>query len=225
MIRCALVFALALLASANTSLAQTKEPIGRFVADLRVASAGSAGGSRLDTGGARRHVVPPGGSVSTPAARVRAAISTRRPWRRRRLADRACDELAAGASDPGITPPHRRAIPEVTTRLTTLVPQVSMNFGHSLGWSYLSAGLGRSKVESEAALTGAATTFTPRDSGWVKTINYGGGARWFINDHLGVGFDVRWYKLSIVPASDTHPGRAARVAGRGRRRNRAQITR
>jgi opacity protein-like surface antigen len=87
-----------------------------------------------------------------------------------------------------------------------LTPQLSLNFGHSLGWSYLSAGLGGAKVTSEATATGNVTTFTSLDSGWVKTINYGGGARWFLNDHLGVGFDLRWYKLGLVPASATHPG-------------------
>jgi hypothetical protein len=40
----------------------------------------------------------------------------------------------------------------------------------------------------------------------VKTLNYGGGARWFVTDHLGVGFDLRWHKVSLVPASSTHPG-------------------
>ena len=31
-------------------------------------------------------------------------------------------------------------------------------------------------------------------------------ARWFINDHLGVSFDLRWYNLSIVEPSATSPG-------------------
>jgi hypothetical protein len=95
-------------------------------------------------------------------------------------------------------------LPEVTTRITSVTPQVSLSFGHSLGWSYLSAGLGRTRVESEATLTGA--IFTPRDSDWVKTLNYGGGARWFLNDHVGVGFDVRWHKVSLVTATATRPG-------------------
>ena len=102
--------------------------------------------------------------------------------------------------------PPAQTIPNVTTRLVSLAPQLSMNFGHSLGWSYLSAGLGPTRVESEAAIPTSNTVFTPRHSGWVKTVNFGGGARWFINDRLGVGFDLRWYKLSIVPASATHPG-------------------
>jgi opacity protein-like surface antigen len=90
--------------------------------------------------------------------------------------------------------------------MTMIAPQLSLNFGHSLGWSYLSAGLGGAHVESEAALEGATTQFVPTDSGWVKTLNYGGGARWFISDRVGVGFDLRWYKVGLVPATDTHPG-------------------
>ena len=40
----------------------------------------------------------------------------------------------------------------------------------------------------------------------MKTLNCGGGARWFINEHVGVGFDLRWHNLSTVPATATHPG-------------------
>jgi hypothetical protein len=115
--------------------------------------------------------------------------------------------IAGGSTSPAepidtTAPPP--ALPSVTTRVTSFAPQVSLNFGHSLGWSYISAGLGQSKTESEASLTGA--TFAPRHSDWVKTLNYGGGARWFLTDRLGVGFDVRWHKVSVVPASATHPG-------------------
>jgi hypothetical protein len=115
--------------------------------------------------------------------------------------------VARGTSTPAApddTTTAPLAVPEVTTRVTSFAPQISLNFGHSLGWSYVSAGLGRSKTESEATLAGA--TFAPRNSDWVKTLNYGGGARWFLNEHVGVGFDVRWHKVSIVPASATHPG-------------------
>ena len=97
-------------------------------------------------------------------------------------------------------------IPNVTTRVTSVAPQLSLNFGHSLGWSYVSAGLGSSKTTSEASLPGSTSTFAPADSGWVKTINFGGGARWYFSDHLGFGFDLRWHKVSLVPASNTHPG-------------------
>jgi hypothetical protein len=185
--------------------AQTKEPIGRFVVDARGASAG------LPTVPGWTPLVPTDTQLPARALgldlgahvyvlRVRgAAIGIGGTW-----------GFSRGRTSPPEVPPGTTTpilqTPEVTTRTTTLAPQVSLNFGHSLGWSYLSAGLGRTRVESEARAVTGTIQYVPRDSGWTKTINFGGGARWFINDHLGVSFDLRWHKLSIVPASNTHPG-------------------
>lgn len=107
----------------------------------------------------------------------------------------------------GTAAPLVDTAPEVQTRVTMLTPQLSFNFGHRLGWSYLSAGYGAVKVVSEsAAITGvpAATA----DSGWSGAINFGGGARWFITDHLGVGFDARWHRLGSREATATTPAAA-----------------
>jgi hypothetical protein len=114
-------------------------------------------------------------------------------------------------SPPTVTPvgspaPVAAVIPDVSTRVQSFAPQVSLNFGHALGWSYLSAGLGLVQATSEASLASSTTTFAPRDSGWVKAVNFGGGARWYPRDHIGFGFDVRWHKVSLVAASETHPG-------------------
>jgi hypothetical protein len=203
------VFAVMLIATASTSLAQTPQPIGRFVVDVRGASAGlptdegwvptlpanALAPSRtlgLDAGG-HVYVFKLGPATFGVGGTFLFANGT------------TTAPEPASTSPP--TPPPVQTIPDVTTRLKSLAPQVSMNFGHSLGWSYLSAGLGTTKVESEAAIPSRDNVvFTPRDSGWVNTINFGGGARWFIKDHFGVGFDVRWYKLSVVPASASHPG-------------------
>jgi hypothetical protein len=53
--------------------------------------------------------------------------------------------------------------------------------------------------------------------GWVQTINYGGGARWFINDHLALNLDLRWHKLPSVAATTSHPatGRASLIVAGG----------
>lgn len=197
----ALVMAVALVATAYPALAQQKLPIGPFVVDARVSSAGlpnqpgwtPAVPSATVTPG-RGRGLEVGGHVHV--VRLRSiALGVGATWL-----------VARGSAAPpdvtGTLPPP--ALPAVTTRVTSFAPQISLNFGHSLGWSYLSAGLGRSKAESEATAAGA--TFVPRESGWVKTLNYGGGARWFITDHLGVGFDLRWHKVSLVPATATHPG-------------------
>jgi hypothetical protein len=97
-----------------------------------------------------------------------------------------------------------RITPAVHTGVTHLIPQVSINFGHKFGWSYLSAGLGRSKVTSRADAVGT----TPEDvvpAAWNQAINFGGGAKWFMKPHLGASFDVRWIKLSSRSATATLP--------------------
>ena len=199
----ALVAAFIVLTTADTTLAQQREPIARWVADLRISSSGLPGDAGwtpavpADTLTPTRGLGLEGGA-HVNLLRFRAiALGIGATWLRAR-GTTAPPEPATESPTPA-TP----TIPDVTTRVTALSPQLSLNFGHSLGWSYLSAGLGRARVQSEATLTG--TTFVPRDSEWVKSLNYGGGARWFVNDHFGVGFDVRWHKLSLVAATATRP--------------------
>jgi hypothetical protein len=193
--------AAAVLAAASTALAQPKERIAPFVADVRVASSG------LPNEPGWTPAVPNGTLAPTrgPGIELAAHLQVLR-FRAVAVGLGASWLVARGTAQPPepTTPAPPTTIPDVTTKVTAFAPQVSLNFGHSLGWSYLSAGLGRTKTESEATLVGA--TFPPRQSDWVKTLNYGGGARWFITDHFGVGFDVRWHKLSLVAASATHPG-------------------
>jgi hypothetical protein len=67
--------------------------------------------------------------------------------------------------------------------LETIAPQLSFNFGTSDGWSYLSVGAGTARVKAIESASSSA-------------INAGGGARWFMNRHLAVGFDVRFHKIA-----------------------------
>jgi hypothetical protein len=97
-----------------------------------------------------------------------------------------------------------RVTPIVRTGITNLAPQVSMNFGHEFGWSYISAGYGRSKVTSSADAVGT-TPETVVPEAWNAALNFGGGAKWFMKPHLGAGFDVRFVKLSSRSATDTLP--------------------
>ncbi len=92
----------------------------------------------------------------------------------------------------------------VTTRITSLLPQLSVNFGHRLGWSYLSLGYGRSTVASSSESFGTALALTMPDA-WNPAINFGGGAKWFMKPHLGAGFDVRFTKLSSRAATAAQP--------------------
>ena len=78
-----------------------------------------------------------------------------------------------------------------TERFTHIAPQISFNFGGGNGWSYLSGGIGTSTWS--VAADGAAA-LAP-DSEHLTTINYGGGARWFMKRHLAFSFDVRFYAI------------------------------
>jgi hypothetical protein len=102
------------------------------------------------------------------------------------------------------TTPSAPTTTTVTTQITSLLPQVSINFGHKLGWSYLSGGVGRSKVVSSSEKFGTIPAQTVPEA-WNSAINFGGGARWFMKPHLGAGFDVRFTKLGSRAATDVLP--------------------
>jgi hypothetical protein len=103
----------------------------------------------------------------------------------------------------------------VTEKFRSIGAQLSLNFGTGTGWSYLSGGIGRSKwsivPEGRAPLAG--------DDDPLKTINYGGGARWFAKSHLAFSFDVRLYAInpgiSSLPNTDGSPRTTFMVIGAG----------
>jgi hypothetical protein len=97
-----------------------------------------------------------------------------------------------------------RVTPAVHTGITNVTPQVSINFGRRLGWSYLSAGLGPTKVTSRSDTVDTEPGVTVPEA-WNQAINFGGGARWFMKPHLGASFDVRFVKLGSRSATDTLP--------------------
>ena len=77
-------------------------------------------------------------------------------------------------------------------RFSTIAPQLSLNFGNGHGWSYLSGGLGTSNW----AVVPEGQEGFPADSENLKTLDYGGGARWFAKSHLAFSLDVRIYVIS-----------------------------
>jgi hypothetical protein len=79
----------------------------------------------------------------------------------------------------------------VTERFTHVAPQLSFNFGDGDGWSYISGGIGTSTW----SLVPDDQRAKDPDVERLKTINYGGGARWFIKRHLAFSFDVRFYAI------------------------------
>ena len=87
--------------------------------------------------------------------------------------------LGLGASVLGV----RGTATDATATMRVVAPQLSFNFGSADGWSYLSIGAGTARVDAE-------------ETGSSSAINAGGGARWFIKRHLGVGFDVRFHRIA-----------------------------
>lgn len=87
-----------------------------------------------------------------------------------------------------------------TERFTHIAPQISFNFGDGDGWSYLSGGIGTS---TWSVVPDTAPAQAP-DTEKLTTINYGGGARWFMKRHVAFSFDVRFY---AVDPTTPLPGR------------------
>jgi len=87
------------------------------------------------------------------------------------------------------------------TRFSTLAPQISFNFGSRNGYSYISGGIGQANYTAERA-----DHPLPDPESGSKTINYGGGARWFTKKHLAVSVDVRFYAINPQLATATRPG-------------------
>ena len=90
----------------------------------------------------------------------------------------------------------------VTEHLTSIAPQISLNFGTGDGWSYLSGGMGIStwsiEIDGDAPL--------PADQEHLTTVNYGGGARWFIKPHVAFTFDVRFIQINPGKSALGFPG-------------------
>jgi hypothetical protein len=108
------------------------------------------------------------------------------------------------------------ALPDVATLLTTIGPQVSVNFGRRAGWSYLSAGIGRARITTrtsafvdEAGQVIAQTRL--REGGTRSSINVGGGARWFAKSRLAFSFDVRFHIIG-AGGNETSTPRTTLVA-------------
>jgi hypothetical protein len=87
--------------------------------------------------------------------------------------------IGLGANVIGI----RGTATDADATMQLVAPQLSFNFGTSDGWSYLSLGAGTARVDAE-------------ETGSSSAINAGGGARWFIKRHLGVGFDLRFHRIA-----------------------------
>lgn len=178
------------LSFAAPASAQQKEPIGRFAVDLRGIFA--------------RHKVEPdiaqGLEVTNANLPVKsfglAGGAHFYPWRTGKVTFGVGGEvvLARGSrtldvlGEDGTTTTKS---PTVRRHFTSFAPEFSLNFGHRNGWSYISGGMfGRSKLYADRLDTPAT------DAPMRKTLNYGGGARWFTTEHVALSVDFRWYSIA-----------------------------
>jgi hypothetical protein len=102
----------------------------------------------------------------------------------------------------------------VTERFTHIAPQLSFNFGDGDGWSYISGGIG----PSTWSVVPDGQVGKDPDVERIQTINYGGGARWFIKRHLAFSFDVRFYAINPatpLPGLPNSPRTTLLIMGAG----------
>lgn len=95
---------------------------------------------------------------------------------------RATSSGAVGQGEP---------LSPVTETFASVTPQLSFNFGDGDGWSYISGGIGPSQWQVIAQGVGPSAADEER----LRSVNYGGGARWFIKPHLAFTFDVRFHQI------------------------------
>lgn len=171
--------------------AQTSDPLRGAVADLRLLSTTLPSGLGWTPSLASGALVPGRGFGVDGGAHVFLG-----PGQRRRLSVGAMALIAQGRAT-GVD------APTVTTRMVAAAPHLAWNFGHRDGWSYLSGGAGLASVRSDAA--GESTSPT----NWGLAFHYGGGARWFVREHMAVTLDLRFWALTPRAATADRPRAAA----------------
>ena len=93
------------------------------------------------------------------------------------------------------SPPEASGLRPVTERFASFTPQLSLNFGNGNGWSYLSGGIG----PSSWTIVPYGSQESAADRARLRTINYGGGARWFAKRHVAFTVDVRFHQIDAGP--------------------------
>ena len=115
------------------------------------------------------------------------------------------DPLASSSTTgTGTSAPTAAAGQSVRIDLRIITPQVSFNFGTRDGWSYVSGGIGTTEVVAKTSGVIAGR----RESERLRSLNVGGGARWFLKRHLAVGFDLRLHRIAAGtagPIEETPP--------------------
>ncbi len=190
--------ALAAVALAPSAYAQEreKEPIGKFVADARVALPRFTDDETIAASiGVTAENMPGRGLGFSVGAHVY-------PFRLGGVTFGFGAELLRTRGHNTLEPIEEGGPdgPTVESRFSSFSPQVSLNFGSRRGWSYVSGGIGWTNftIENQALPVADA-------DGSTKSINYGGGARWFAKEHLAFTFDMRFHRIDPQPASAGRP--------------------
>ena len=196
MIRLGVLFSLTMLALAGQAAAQTHDRLSLFVADARLTFPNYKQAESVATDlGVDKLALPNRGLGVVFGAHVY-------PLRKGVVTLGLGAEVMAskGAHAVEETTSGTPASPKVETRFSAFSPQISLNFGSKQGWSYLSGGLGFGHLTTEVV-----SKPLPEADGRTKVINYGGGARWFLNDHLAVSLDLRFYAVNPQEAVGGRP--------------------
>ncbi len=130
------------------------------------------------------------------------------PVRGKRFALGVGAEIVRASGSKAPDPEDETAVsdPTIETRFSALVPQVSLNFGTSRGWSYIGGGI--AFMRRATGDVDAEVADWPRLTG----IHYGGGARWFMSPHVAFNFDMRFYRIPEQEAEGTDGAVPAEVA-------------
>jgi hypothetical protein len=188
--------AVVLAAGGSAAIAQVpREPPGPFAADVRVAIPRFKADGTIAAGlGVSTDNLPTRGLGLAGGVNVY-------PLRRKVTLGLGVEVLMSrGSKTLEPTEEGGPSGPTVDTRFSVLSPQLSLNFGSSRGWSYISGGLGwgRFTAEREDLPAGDAP-------GRPRVLNYGGGARWFAKDHLAFTLDLRFYTIDAQEPTIDRP--------------------
>lgn len=192
-VRTCVATACLMVSIASVAAAQPEQPVGGFVVDLR--------GSAAPYGQNEELAGPLGfNTFATPSRGVGFEAGAHAyvfRWSVVTFGVGASFHTSRGNSVPD---PEFVGGPPLRTTFTAMSPQVSFNFGGRDGWSYLSGGLGTSRLTLRAA-----DDDDPLPQRRANTLNYGGGARWFLSERLAFSLDLRFYAISPLPPMDEHP--------------------
>jgi hypothetical protein len=189
---------LALLLPASVVQAQQPEPIGRFVFDVR----GFYGALKQDPVTAGDLGVTAGMLPVRGLGGVAGAHLYLVRWTRLAFGIGAEAVVARGRAQEADAATGEPVGLPITQKLRGISPQISINFGHRSGWSYLSAGMG---PLSFATYQGPVAPGDPPPR--KNTINMGAGARWFNVRHVAFCFDMRFYLTRPEVQTTLYPGR------------------